>query len=145
MSGHHMQPDAITISTRHMRQLAEHAAGAGPRESCALLFGRGSLVHEVYLADNADERPERRFTIPPDQLMEAYGTAERSGLEVVGIFHSHPSSEAFPSDTDVQFMRTNPVVWVIRSGVSGRTKAYVLGKDGVTPTSIAINEAADGC
>ena len=140
-----MEPGTIIISSRHMDLLRRHAssAGGGAHESCALLFGTRNTVREVYLADNADENPGRRFAIPPEQLIEAYGAAERKGLEVIGIFHSHPASGAFPSETDVQFMRTNPVVWVIHSGTDGTTRAYVLDEDGVTPTGIAIVEAAD--
>ena len=47
-------------------------------------------------------------------------------MEVVGIFHSHPNSEAYPSSTDKKFMYSNPVVWVIYSGISNEFKAYVL-------------------
>ena len=47
-------------------------------------------------------------------------------MEVVGIFHSHPNSEAYPSNTDKKFMYSNPVVWVIYSGISNEFKAYVL-------------------
>ena len=47
-------------------------------------------------------------------------------MEIVGIFHSHPNSEAYPSNTDKKFMYSNPVVWVIYSGISNEFKAYVL-------------------
>jgi len=50
-------------------------------------------------------------------------------MEVVGIFHSHPNSEAYPSDTDKKFMYSNPVVWVIYSAISNEFKAYVLESD----------------
>ena len=50
-------------------------------------------------------------------------------MEVVGIFHSHPNSEAYPSGTDKKFMNSNPVVWVIYSGISNDFKAYVLESD----------------
>ena len=36
-------------------------------------------------------------------------------IEVIGIFHSHPNSDAFPSKTDKKFMQSNPVVWIIYS------------------------------
>ena len=53
----------------------------------------------------------------------------REKMEVVGIFHSHPNSEAYPSNTDKKFMYSNPVVWVIYSGTSNDFKAYVLESD----------------
>jgi len=47
-------------------------------------------------------------------------------MEVIGIFHSHPESEAYPSNTDRKFMQSNPVVWVIYSGINKNFRAYVL-------------------
>ena len=45
---------------------------------------------------------------------------------MVGIFHSHPNSDAIPSNTDKKFMQNNPVPWIIFSGVSNDLKAYLL-------------------
>ena len=47
-------------------------------------------------------------------------------MQVVGIFHSHPNSEAHPSETDKKFMQSNPVIWVIYSGVDKDFKAFFL-------------------
>lgn len=47
-------------------------------------------------------------------------------MQVVAIFHSHPNSEAYPSETDKKFMQSNPVVWIIYSGVTRDFKAYFL-------------------
>jgi proteasome lid subunit RPN8/RPN11 len=66
------------------------------------------------------------FTISNEQLIKCYKTAEEKKMEVVGIFHSHPNSEAYPSNTDKKFMHSNPVAWVIYSGISNKFKAYVL-------------------
>ena len=120
----------ITISGPDRRALVDHAERGRPNESCALLFGRGGRVSRIFLARNAEESPTG-FTIPNSQLIEAYGEAEDSGLEVVGIFHSHPGSAAYPSETDERFMRSNPVAWVIYSGTDGGLRAYVLAESGV--------------
>ncbi|PIW34347.1 MAG: peptidase, partial [Nitrosopumilales archaeon CG15_BIG_FIL_POST_REV_8_21_14_020_33_23] len=55
-----------------------------------------------------------------------YKTAEDKKMQVVAIFHSHPNSEAYPSETDKKFMQSNPVVWMIYSGVTRDFKAYFL-------------------
>jgi len=52
-------------------------------------------------------------------------------MEVIGIFHSHPNSDAFPSSTDKKFMRSNPVAWVIYSGINKNFRAHVLESDSV--------------
>ena len=112
--------------------LLEHAENEKPNESCAILFGTvkngNNLVSEVYLTKNIEESPVN-FTISNNQLIEGYKLAEEKKLEVIGIFHSHPDSVAYPSSTDKQFMLTNPVVWIIYSGVSREFRSYVLETD----------------
>ena len=50
--------------------------------------------------------------------------AEEKKLNFVGIFHSHPESPAFPSQTDQKFMKINPVVWLIWSGTLQELNAF---------------------
>ncbi|ABK77164.1 metal-dependent protease of the PAD1/JA B1 superfamily [Cenarchaeum symbiosum A] len=112
--------------------LSSHAAASEPHESCALLFGDEqedrTVVREVYPARNADESPVS-FSISPEELIRGYVKAGEMGLDVVGIFHSHPSSEAAPSGKDRQYMITNPVPWLIYSGIDGSFRAYILDGD----------------
>lgn len=122
----------IIITESQKKILVNHATNEKPNESCAILFGsindKVTTVNDVYLAKNIEESPVN-FTISNDQLIKIYKTAEERKTEVVGIFHSHPNSEAYPSNTDKKFMHSNPVVWVIYSGISNDFKAYVLESD----------------
>lgn len=113
------------------------AAGAGPREACALLVGapvaggaKRAEVSEALPATNASETPETGFSIPGGELIRAYREAEGRGLAIVGIFHSHPTSRAAPSDADRRMMRINPVAWVIYSGLDGEMRAYIDASGG---------------
>ncbi len=119
----------IIISESQKKILSNHADNEKPNESCAILFGivddQKTIVKEIFLTKNIDESPVN-FTISNEQLIKCYKTAEEKKMEVVGIFHSHPNSEAYPSNTDKKFMYSNPVVWVIYSGISNEFKAYVL-------------------
>ena len=115
----------IILSQSDKKILTEHAENEKPNESCAILFGKNGSVSEVFLTKNMEESPVN-FTISNEQLIEGYQTAEKKGLDVIGIFHSHPNSEAFPSNTDKMFMESNPVVWVIYSGINKDFKAYLL-------------------
>jgi len=122
----------IIITESQKKILVNHATNEKPNESCAILFGsindKVTTVNDVFLAKNIEESPAN-FTISNDQLIKIYKTAEERKTEVVGIFHSHPNSEAYPSNTDKKFMHSNPVVWVIYSGISNDFKAYVLESD----------------
>jgi len=107
----------------------KEATDKKPNESCALLFGKKEndklIVREVFLAENVEESPVN-FTISNEQLILGYKEAEERGLEVIGIFHSHPSSEPYPSATDKKFMEINPVAWVIFSDITKSFKAYMF-------------------
>ncbi len=122
----------IILTESQKKILANHASNEKPNESCAVLFGtldsQKTTVKEIFLTENIDKSPIN-FTISNEQLIKCYKTAEEKKMEVVGIFHSHPNSEAYPSDTDKKFMYSNPVVWVIYSGITNEFKAYLLESD----------------
>lgn len=115
----------ITLSQSDKKILAEYSENQKPNESCAILFGKDNEVLDLFLTENIEKSPIN-FTISNKQLIEAYSIAEERKLEVVGIFHSHPDSDAYPSNTDEKFMQSNPVVWIIYSGINKNFKAYVL-------------------
>ena len=118
----------ITLSQSIKKTLIQHAENENPNESCAILYGNGDTVSDVFLTKNIEESPVN-FTISNDQLIEGYKITEEKKLQVIGIFHSHPNSEAYPSNTDKKFMHSNPVVWIIYSGANKNFKAYVLKSD----------------
>jgi [CysO sulfur-carrier protein]-S-L-cysteine hydrolase len=122
----------IIITESQKKILANHADNEKPNESCAILFGtineQKTIVQEIFLTKNIEESPVN-FTISNEQLITAYKTAEEKKMEVIGIFHSQPNSEAYPSNTDKKFMHSNPVVWVIYSGISNNFRAYMLESD----------------
>ena len=118
----------IKISNSHKKILTEHAENEKPNESCAILFGKEDTVSDIFLTKNIEESPVN-FTISNEQLIEGYKIAEDKQLDVIGIFHSHPNSEAYPSNTDKKFMHSNPVVWIIYSGANKDFKAFFLESD----------------
>ena len=115
----------IILSTSHLEILTNHAESERPNEACALLFGKEDTVTEIFLTKNTENSPVN-FTISNEQLIEGYKRAEEQNVEVIGIFHSHPNSEAVPSKTDEKFMEANPVAWIIYSGTENKFRAYTL-------------------
>ena len=112
-----------------VRAKMERHAGAGlPNEACGMLLGSmdGSAYHvcDAILTPNRMESPVR-FAIPDGDVLRAYQTAEKRGVDVVGVYHSHPSSPAIPSETDAAYMELNPGAWVIYSGLDGRMRAWI--------------------
>lgn len=118
----------IKLSESNKKLLSEFSENQKPNESCALLFGKDDIVLDLFLTENIEKSPVN-FTISNKQLIEGYNMAEEKKMDVVGIFHSHPDSEAYPSNTDKKFMQTNPVVWIIYSGINKNFRAFFLESD----------------
>ncbi len=122
----------LVLTESHRNILSKLSKDLSPNESCAILFGKTEndklVVQELYIADNKEESPVN-FTISNEQLIQGYQEAEKKNLEVIGIFHSHPSSEPYPSETDKKFMKINPVTWVIFSCLTNNFKDYILESD----------------
>ena len=124
------------VLTEAQRQiLSTEAVNKKPNECCALLFGKKEndkiRVNEIFIAENIEKSPVN-FTISNEQLIQGYKMAEDKGLEVIGIFHSHPDSDPYPSDTDKKFMVINPVPWVIFSLLTKEFKAYLFESELIT-------------
>ena len=126
----------IILKQAEKKILSQYSENQKPNESCAILFGKNNQVLEVFLTENIDESPVN-FTISNKQLIEGYKIAEDKKMDVIGIFHSHPNSDAFPSNTDKKFMQSNPVVWIIYSGINKNFRAFILESDTI---EIPINE-----
>jgi len=75
-----------------------------PDEGCGLLLGVSDAeraeVREVVVSENV-LHSAKVYEIDSKVLLHAYRRADDEGLEVIGVFHSHTHSEAYPSPTDV--------------------------------------------
>lgn len=89
--------------------LVGHCYDGLPDEACGMLAGRlrpGTLlpdgkVDAVYPCRNADASA-RTYTVESRDLIRALRDAESKGLELVGVYHSHTHTEAWPSATDIR-------------------------------------------
>jgi len=128
--------ECLVLTQKEKDKLVAHAREQQPSESCAMLLGKkvgdkvgdNWNVKEVFLTQNIDNS-QTNFTISPEELLKGYQLAEKIQLELVGVFHSHPNSDAIPSSTDKKFMQNNPVPWIIFSGITNDLSAYLLDSD----------------
>ena len=120
----------IILKQSDKKILSQYSENQKPNEACAILFGKNNEVLDIFLTENIEKSP-LNFTISNKQLIEGYKIAEDKKMDVIGIFHSHPNSDAFPSNTDKKFMQSNPVVWIIYSGINKNFRAFILESDSV--------------
>lgn len=87
-------------------RLARHAVEGYPHEVCGLLLGRATratteLVGVTRARNRADPgRLRDRYVLEPEDFLHADREARANGLDVVGVWHTHPDHPARPSETD---------------------------------------------
>ncbi len=91
-----------------------------PQEACGVLLGEpGSDVVQRFEPIPNEAESTRVFTLEGRMFAKVSLRADREGLEVIGVFHSHTHTAGFPSPTD-QAEARKPLVpptwhWVIAS------------------------------
>lgn len=86
-----------------------HCYDGLPDEACGMLAGPllpGALepdgrIDAVYPCANADASA-RTYTVDSRDLIRALRDAQSRDLELVGVYHSHTHTDAWPSPTDVR-------------------------------------------
>jgi proteasome lid subunit RPN8/RPN11 len=95
-----MIESGFRVAESVLHAVTAHARAAAPRECCGMLIGAGNAIRESMPAANLAGKPTE-FLIDPKDHIEALRRARRRGLEVLGFYHSHPQTPAWPSATDV--------------------------------------------
>ena len=89
------------------QELARLVEASYPFEACGVMIGRAEAqrvtVDDIFHARNLNvERAHDRFLLDPQDYLAADKAARERGLDVVGIWHSHPDHPARPSITDLE-------------------------------------------
>jgi [CysO sulfur-carrier protein]-S-L-cysteine hydrolase len=79
-----------------------HCYDGLPLEACGLLGGDRLAGRATQCYPTRNEAASARvYTVDPRDYLRADRDAEGRGLELIGVFHSHTHTDAYPSPTDV--------------------------------------------
>lgn len=99
-------------------EIVEYANQELPNESCGLIAGRieagKKIVEKIYLLENLDKSPEH-FSMAPQEQFAAIKDARANGWQLLGNFHSHPSSPSRPSEEDKRLAYDSSASYLILS------------------------------
>lgn len=90
----------LVLSQKHWNTMRDYVARHLPLEACGLLAGKNDRVEEVILIRNQVQRPDR-FVMDPYEQLKAFDWIESNGLDLLSIFHSHPTGPETLSATDI--------------------------------------------
>lgn len=93
----------LTIEKAAWDIMVAHAEATYPNECCGVMLGKGKTVTRAQALENTYQgAQEDRYEIRPEDLLAADREARKDGLDIVGIFHSHPDCAAYFSKTDLE-------------------------------------------
>ena len=90
----------LVLNQSHIDSMIRHAAAHAPLEACGLLAGHGNRVEEALEMENALQS-HARFRMDALEQLRAFESIEARGLDLVGIFHSHPAGPETVSPIDI--------------------------------------------
>jgi proteasome lid subunit RPN8/RPN11 len=97
----------IRIETEPWAAMVAHARQTYPNECCGAMLGsldgENKVVNQAIALRNAFEGAQAaRYELRPEDLLAADKAARERGMDLIGIYHSHPDCDAYFSKTDLQ-------------------------------------------
>lgn len=97
----------IEIEKTAWGTMVDHAQRTFPRECCGAMLGRvegdrKKVTLAVPIENSYQGSQGTRYEIKPEDLLAADREARARGMDLVGIFHSHPDCDAYFSETDLK-------------------------------------------
>ena len=130
----------LIIRKSDLKKIVEHCDREYPNEACGLLAGSDNKVATVYSL--LSEKPSQTFyRIDSRDHFRVIREMREAGKELLGIYHSHTGSPAYPSPTDVQLAYYPEAVYVIVSLMDRKNpdvKGYVICEDNITEIPLNI-------
>jgi proteasome lid subunit RPN8/RPN11 len=124
---------SLILSRTLYDDLRIHGEETYPNECCGILLGRADTdirVDTLVRAGNTrTDSAHNRYNIAPEELIAAQRQARKSGLDIVGFYHSHPDHPAQWSPTDfaeAHWFGCAYVITAVPKGTAAATNSFLL-------------------
>lgn len=104
----------IIIPQQIFNEMLAHCKAGYPNEACGILAGRNGEVSKIYKMTNIENSPVT-YMLDSREQFKIMKDMRDNNLSMLAIFHSHPSSAAYPSAKDVSLAFYEDAVYIIVS------------------------------
>ncbi len=127
---------SLTITSTLLQEIREHGRAAYPHECCGLLLGKANHASKAATAlrpvvNRRLDTPQNRYLIAPEDWLETERETRRKGLEIIGVYHSHPDHPSRPSEFDREhaFPFYSYIIVSVASGEAADLRSWTLRDD----------------
>ena len=97
----------IDINQESWDVMVAHAEKTFPNECCGAMLGsidgdEKKVLKAVTIENSYTGEQGARYELRPEDLLEADRQARAAGMDLIGIFHTHPDCDAYFSKTDLE-------------------------------------------
>ena len=128
----------LHLTEELLTQIQVHGEQAYPDEGAGFLLGAYSdngtrTVKAVFPLANSreDEARHNRYLMTPEDYLKAELAADRLGLSLIGVFHSHPDHPNRPSEFDREWAQPffSYVITSVQAGKAVESRSWRLIDD----------------
>ena len=123
----------LVIPKDLLDQIHAHGEGAYPEEGAGFLIGNDGKVEGILPLENSREDGARhnRFLITPEDYLKAELKADKLGLSLIGVFHSHPDHPNRPSEYDREWAQPffSYIITTVNEGKATESRSWRLLED----------------
>lgn len=131
----------IRLSVVLWEKMQAHLLSCLPQEGCGLIGGRNGSAEDVIAVLN-DLRSPNRFRMNPEAQLQALLAFEARGMQLVGIYHSHPCGPVYPSETDLaEFYYPGVVSLICAPGRTGwQVKGFSIERNSFMEVAVYLDD-----
>lgn len=112
---------SLSLTKEQLQFMVDHVNKHAPLEACGLLAGRNDRVERIFEIRNQAQSAVR-FVMDPLEQLAAFEWIDVHDMELLGIFHSHPTGPETVSPTDIA-EAAYAVIYIILSRPEGDWRA----------------------
>ena len=136
-----MRDKGLSISKNLFDEMISHCRDTYPNEACGILAGKESKALKVYKMANIEKSPVS-YEFDSREHIKAIRDMRENNHTMLAIFHSHPSSPAYPSAKDMNLAFYEDCIYVIVSLIEKQpvVKGFLIREGDIKSASIHIHD-----
>jgi len=129
----------LQIEQKILTAMQAHGRREEPNEACGYLAAKDGIVSRHFELTNIDAAPDHYSMDPAEQFATIHQIREE-GMQVAGVYHTHPETPARPSMEDIRLAYDPDLIYVIVSLMAGvePVLAYKMNKGEVIKVDLQL-------
>ena len=130
----------VRIPKTIFQEMVDHAKKEWPLECCGILGGKDKTVQKSFELQNTENSPVL-YSMSPREQMKVFEEMEKESMKMVAIYHSHPHTIPFPSETDVKltfYPDVSSIIISLKEEKNPVVKAFQIEKEAIYLEEIEV-------